>query len=466
VNLEFGTIRSAVAGGSLTPQRRAPSHAKLRARLHASLLVLDTLCIFFGFFIASLVYPPGSGPEQWLLAASMLTPVYIGAALNSRAYAAEVIPEPSRGVVRSIQAFIVAAGTVVLIAFFLKTSESYSRVTLGIGTGISVLFLAVARDVFLRQARKIVGGNPYTVVLISDGSQMIDPANFSMVIATDDVLDPTEDSPAMYDRLATVLQDVDRVVIACSVEHRLGWVRVLKGLGIQSEILAHELTQLAPLGMGSWAGAPTIVVAEGPLSKVDSFLKRGFDLVLTTILLLILAPALIVTAMAIKLESRGPIFFVQTRIGLGNRLFRMLKFRSMRHEARDQNANVLTQRDDDRITKIGKFIRKTSVDELPQLINVLRGEMSIVGPRPHAIGARAADKLYWEVDERYWHRHAAKPGLTGLAQIRGYRGATTHESDLTDRLQADLEYLNDWSIWRDIKILLMTFRVLIHKNAY
>ncbi|MEI9928954.1 MAG: sugar transferase [Sphingomonas sp.] len=92
--------------------------------------------------------------------------------------------------------------------------------------------------------------------------------------------------------------------------------------------------------------------------------------------------------------------------------------------------------------------------------------MSVVGPRPHALGSRAEDKLFWEIDDRYWHRHAAKPGLTGLAQIRGYRGATMRESDLTDRLQADLEYLNDWSIWRDIKILLMTFRVLIHPNAY
>jgi len=118
------------------------------------------------------------------------------------------------------------------------------------------------------------------------------------------------------------------------------------------------------------------------------------------------------------------------------------------------------------VTRVGRFIRRTSIDELPQLINVVIGDMSIVGPRPHAVGSRAENKLFWEIDERYWHRHAAKPGLTGLAQIRGFRGATDREDDLTNRLQADLEYLNDWSLWRDIKIIVMTFGVLRHKNAF
>ncbi len=147
-------------------------------------------------------------------------------------------------------------------------------------------------------------------------------------------------------------------------------------------------------------------------------------------------------------------------------MFKMLKFRSMRAERSDQAGNASTARDDDRITRVGRLIRSTSIDELPQLINVLLGDMSIVGPRPHAIGSRAANKLFWEIDERYWHRHATKPGLTGLAQVRGFRGATDHESDLTNRLQADLEYLNHWSIWKDIQIILMTFKVLVHKNAY
>jgi lipopolysaccharide/colanic/teichoic acid biosynthesis glycosyltransferase len=138
----------------------------------------------------------------------------------------------------------------------------------------------------------------------------------------------------------------------------------------------------------------------------------------------------------------------------------------MRHEKADSQGRRSAAKDDDRITRIGRILRMTSVDELPQLLNVLMGDMSIVGPRPHALGSRAADKLFWEIDERYWHRHTTKPGLTGLAQVRGYRGATHSESDLIKRLQADLEYLDHWSLLKDVWILFRTVRVILHPNAY
>jgi lipopolysaccharide/colanic/teichoic acid biosynthesis glycosyltransferase len=118
------------------------------------------------------------------------------------------------------------------------------------------------------------------------------------------------------------------------------------------------------------------------------------------------------------------------------------------------------------MTKVGKFIRRTSLDELPQLINVIAGDMSIVGPRPHALGSTAEDALFWKIDERYFHRHAVKPGMTGLAQIRGFRGATVRRHDLTNRLQSDLEYLCEWTIWRDLKIIIATFGVILHPNAF
>ena len=123
-------------------------------------------------------------------------------------------------------------------------------------------------------------------------------------------------------------------------------------------------------------------------------------------------------------------------------------------------------RGDQRVTRVGNFIRRTSLDELPQLFNVLRGEMSIVGPRPHALGSQAGDKLFWEVDDRYWERHALKPGLTGLAQIRGFRGATDREEDLAGRLESDLEYRDGWSLQRDIGIIFGTIRVLVHDRAF
>jgi lipopolysaccharide/colanic/teichoic acid biosynthesis glycosyltransferase len=115
---------------------------------------------------------------------------------------------------------------------------------------------------------------------------------------------------------------------------------------------------------------------------------------------------------------------------------------------------------------VGRFIRATSIDELPQLINVLHGEMSLVGPRPHALGSLAGQELFWDIDSRYWHRHCLKPGITGLAQIRGLRGNTFCREDLARRLQADLEYMSNWSVWNDLAILLRTFFVIVHFNAF
>jgi lipopolysaccharide/colanic/teichoic acid biosynthesis glycosyltransferase len=118
------------------------------------------------------------------------------------------------------------------------------------------------------------------------------------------------------------------------------------------------------------------------------------------------------------------------------------------------------------VSRVGRFIRRTSLDELPQLFNVLAGTMSIVGPRPHALGSTAEAALFWHIDSRYFHRHATKPGMTGLAQIRGFRGATAVRSDLTSRLKSDLEYLADWTIWRDVKIIIQTVAVVVHSKAF
>jgi len=182
--------------------------------------------------------------------------------------------------------------------------------------------------------------------------------------------------------------------------------------------------------------------------------------------ILLLSPVLIAAAIAVRLSSPGPLLFRQARLGKDARPFQILKFRSMRAELSDHDASQLTQKDDPRVTRVGAFIRKTSIDELPQLFNVLKGDMSIVGPRPHAAGAKAANSLYWEVDSRYWARHCIKPGITGLAQIRGHRGTTDAHEDLLLRLQSDLEYVTDWSVARDLRIMLATVAVLMHARAY
>ena len=303
-------------------------------------------------------------------------------------------------------------------------------------------------------------------IVILDGLACATPPGAHGVDARESGLRPDVNDPLMLDRIGRLLKHADRVVVACTPEARICWAMALKGANISGELVAAEIDELGAIGTSRYAGQSTMVVAAGSLGLRDRILKRLLDVSLAGTALLLLGPLMFLVAVAIKFETPGPIFFVQQRLGRGNRLFNMYKFRSMRSDRADGAGNQSTRRDDDRITRIGRLIRSTSVDELPQILNVLSGDMSLVGPRPHALGSTAGDELFWEVDSRYWHRHASKPGLTGLAQVRGFRGATHCRSDLTNRLQADLEYLSGWTIWRDVSIIFATFRVLVHKNAF
>lgn len=270
----------------------------------------------------------------------------------------------------------------------------------------------------------------------------------------------------MLNMFSNLIGGCERVVIACPFEERKAWAMMLKGANVRGEIIAQEIDQFGALGVSKLERAPTLLVSVGPLQLRKAIAKRAFDLMFCIPVLILMAPALAMVALAIKLDSRGPVLFRQRRVGQGNAFFDILKFRSMRTDMSDASGSQSTRRDDDRITRVGYFIRRTSIDELPQLFNVLMGQMSIVGPRPHALGSTAGERLFWDIDERYWHRHALKPGITGLAQVRGFRGATHQEEDLTGRLQADLEYISKWSFWLDLTIVVMTLKVLVHKNTY
>lgn len=257
-------------------------------------------------------------------------------------------------------------------------------------------------------------------------------------------------------------------MVSCPQERRQDWAFLLKSAGVYGEIVSEPAHTLGAVGVHRYDALDrtTLVVSTGPLGLRARILKRLFDVVVAGGALLVLSPLLILAAILIKLEDGGPVLFVQRRLGRGNQFFDMFKFRSMREEKLDHDGNRSASRDDDRVTRIGAFIRRTSIDELPQIINVLKGDMSIVGPRPHALGSRANNKYFWDIDRKYWQRHCLKPGLTGLAQVRGHRGATEVEKDLTDRLQSDLEYIADWSLRRDISIVMRTVGVLTHKNAF
>jgi len=215
------------------------------------------------------------------------------------------------------------------------------------------------------------------------------------------------------------------------------------------------------------AGFAVNRVHEAPLGAADRALKRGTDIVVAAAMLVFFGPLLLLTALAIKLETPGPVFFRQVRRGYNNCRFDALKFRSLRHEQADPLADRLVTKGDPRVTRVGAFIRRTSIDELPQLLNVLKGDMSLVGPRPHPLNAKAGGRLYEEVVERFQRRYRVRPGITGWAQVNGLRGNTETEDHLQRRVDFDLDYIRRWSLWLDLLILLKTpWATLKGENAH
>ncbi len=211
------------------------------------------------------------------------------------------------------------------------------------------------------------------------------------------------------------------------------------------------------------AGAPLISLSETPMVGGAALAKTMMDKSLALIALILISPLMLLTALLIKVTSPGPVFFKQRRHGWDGRILEIWKFRSMKvHEEKEGHVTQATK-DDDRITAIGRFIRRTSIDELPQLFNILDGSMSLVGPRPHAV---AHNDFYRGKINSYMLRHRVKPGLTGLAQVNGFRGETDTMEKMQNRVNYDLAYINNWSLWLDIEIMFRTVFVIFGKNAY
>lgn len=215
------------------------------------------------------------------------------------------------------------------------------------------------------------------------------------------------------------------------------------------------------------ANLPMFNASEVPLRGWSPVFKRIEDMVLSSVALILLSPVMLLVALAIKLDSPGPVLFRQKRYGYNNRLIEVFKFRSMYQNQSDFTADKQTTRGDPRVTRVGRFIRKTSLDELPQLFNVFAGSMSMVGPRPHATATKAAGILFEEAVQEYTARHRVKPGITGWAQINGYRGETDTLEKIEKRVEFDLEYIENWSVWFDLYILFRTVpAVILTKEAF
>jgi Undecaprenyl-phosphate glucose phosphotransferase len=218
---------------------------------------------------------------------------------------------------------------------------------------------------------------------------------------------------------------------------------------------------------GAVGSNPIISIGEIPLKDWQAAKKAAFDYIAGAIALVVLSPVLALLAMGIRLDSKGPILFRQPRLGFNNRMFTCYKFRTMYANMTDVKADRQTTRSDPRITRVGRWMRKFSLDELPQLFNVMNGTMSLVGPRPHAPNTKAADRLFSEVVQQYAVRHRVKPGITGWAQVNGWRGETKTVEQIENRVRCDLFYIDNWSLLFDVKIVAMTIlREIYSENAF
>jgi Undecaprenyl-phosphate glucose phosphotransferase len=345
--------------------------------------------------------------------------------------------------------------------------------------GLQAFVQAKARQGLFDRRIAIVGGGAAAEALIGALEGSVDAGIKIIGVFDDRNDDRSTESVAGHPKLGNVSDlvtyarqsRVDLIVftVPISAEARiLQMLAKLWVLPIDIRLSAHSTKlRLRPRAYSYLGAVPVLDVFDKPLADWDVIVKSAFDWVVALAALVALSPVMLAVALAVKLTSRGPILFKQKRYGFNNELIEVFKFRSMYVDQGDAAAAKLVSKDDPRVTPVGRVIRKTSLDELPQLFNVLKGDLSLVGPRPHALQAKAANTLYDQVVDGYFARHKVKPGITGWAQINGWRGETDTSEKIERRVEHDLYYIENWSILLDLKILVKTpFALLNTKNAY
>jgi Undecaprenyl-phosphate glucose phosphotransferase len=378
--------------------------------------------------------------------------------------------------------------TTLLLAFFaflFKIGISFSRgafltfmavAPLGLLVGRKMekywLKIAIARGAIGRRNTVLVGDRIEVASL--EGRDLLalfgagEVNRFTLTQATEPLLQRSSDVKT-FSAVANFVRENNSSEILLAVpwhdQARIDFIREqIKFLPVSAKLLPDaQIRSLTNYASSAGQRVLSIEIQRAPLSLTERLVKRSLDIVLALLALMFFVPVMTLTALAIKLDGPGPIIFRQNRKGFNGQQFVMFKFRTMKVQ---ENGATVTQatRDDPRVTGIGRLLRATSVDELPQLVNVLRGDMSLIGPRPHAL---AHDNYFEKVLEDYAFRHHVKPGMTGWAQVNGLRGATPTVDLISRRIKMDLWYINNWTLWLDIQILAKTFfEVLRKRNAY
>ena len=490
--------RKAGAGpSSLSPEARLIVEAPIEPSYSSAVIVgiaqviEGLLLATLGFAIFASYVEPGQSAIYLptILVTTLFANVLFNAARTHRIIAYRTAVQQAG---RVLAAWSLVFIVLMTMAFLFKSSELVSRVWLVSwylsGALVLVVFRLSLRAVVLEWTKEgrlkrrtvIVGGGHDAEVLIDSitKSASSDVRLLGLFDDRDDIRSPESVAGlGKLGRVADLLEfarqtRVDLVIVSMplSAEKRvLEMLTQLWVLPVDIRLSAHMSKLRFTSKAYSYVGdVPVFDMADRPISDWNLVFKWIFDKIVAITALILLSPVMVATAIAIKLDSPGPVFFRQKRQGFNNEEIEIYKFRSMRTDMADASAMKLVTRGDPRVTKVGKFIRKSSIDELPQLFNVLRGELSIVGPRPHAPQAKADNLLYYEAVEGYFARHKVKPGITGWAQIHGWRGETDTVDKIMQRVQHDLYYIEKWSILLDLYIVLMTPFSLFSKseNAY
>jgi Undecaprenyl-phosphate glucose phosphotransferase len=419
--------------------------------------------------------------ERYTSAAILIGVLVVLNSLALRQYSAITHQPRHRFLWNGLAAVTLAFSFFLSIIFLLKFAEDYSRATFFIQfVGVSIAVLSTRAYSYSRMQSKIAAGSVEAarIVVIGDVSGETAAAEGLVKFRAEAV--GTFPFPLHRGQLGQTgqyldLDEISKLINSCR-SLRPDNIVILAELQDLPHVadLANALSEIPvsihmiPLGVENLLGSSTISEVGGlatvqllhpPLSIFDRFVKGTFDRACAVLGLIVLAPLLLVAAIAIKLDSRGPILFRQTRHGFNNGVIRVFKFRTMNVIEAGSNFTPATK-EDPRVTRVGRVLRRTNIDELPQLINVLIGEMSIVGPRPHAT---AQNELFDKLLSGFSRRHAVKPGMTGWAQINGYRGEADTVDKMKRRVEYDLYYIDNWSFLFDLKIIILT---LLSRRAY
>lgn len=335
----------------------------------------------------------------------------------------------------------------------------------------------MARRGAIEQRIAFYGADPQSIEIIRRLLNSLDLPHLRFVGVADDrpKVDHVEGMKLIggYADLADMARrgEVDQVLISVPNLPPKRLHEIVDGLSetsVDVSLVPAEAIELAPDYRVQLLGSlPVLNLWQRPFRDINQFVKRGEDLVLGSIALVALSPIMAISALLIRISSPGPVLFVQPRMGFNNEVIHVLKFRTMFTDKGDLSGAGATTRNDPRVTPVGRILRKLSIDELPQLLNVIKGDMSMVGPRPHPLQMKVGERYYQEAVRGYAGRHRVRPGLTGLAQVNGLRGEIRTVERAKRRVELDKEYIDRWSLWLDIRILFATVRaVFMDSDAY